>query len=85
MTPWRACLALLVSLSILLPCRVSRADNLGYYEIKTDSKGQIVPWYSDDPATAYDFVVRRIWDFWKNMKNCPNGVWGDRSVVDNML
>ncbi len=74
MTPRRASLALLISLSILLPCRVSEADNLGYYEIKTDSKGQIIPWYSDDPATAYDFVIRHLWDFWKNMKTCPNGV-----------
>jgi len=74
MTLRRGLLVLLIALSILLPSRVSKADNLGYYEIKADSKGHIVPCYSEDPANAYDFVVRRVWDFWKNMKTCPNGV-----------
>ena len=67
-------MALLTGLFLLLPIDLSRADNVGYYEIKTDSKGQIVPWYSEDPAAAYDFVIRRVWDFWKTMKTCPNGV-----------
>jgi hypothetical protein len=70
----RTVLALLIWRFSLLPADLSLADNLGYYEIKTDSKGQIVPWYSDNPAEAYDLVVRRVWDFWKNMKTCPNGV-----------
>ena len=53
---------------------VSLADDLGYHPIKTDSNGRIAPWYSDDPATSYDFVIRRVWEFWRDMKSCPNGV-----------
>ena len=49
-------------------------ERLQYHEIVTDKDGNIVPWYSPDPATAYDFCIRRVWEFWKNMKPCPNGV-----------
>jgi|GEM_PF-491239 len=50
------------------------AEDLGYHRIKTDSNGHIAPWYSDDPATSYDFAIRRVWEFWRDMKTCPNGV-----------
>ncbi len=49
-------------------------EQLGYHEIKTDASGKIVPWYSPDPGEAYDHVIRKVWEFWKNMKSCPNGV-----------
>ena len=50
------------------------AENLVYHEIKTDLPGHIVPWYSPDPGTAYDHCVMLVWNFWKNMQPCPNGV-----------
>jgi Bacterial Ig domain len=49
-------------------------EQLGYHRIKTDSSGKIVPWYSSDPGEAYDHVIHKVWEFWKNMKSCPNGV-----------
>ena len=41
---------------------------LGYHDVRTDSQGKIVAWES------YDLVVRSLWDFWRGMKPCPNGV-----------
>lgn len=49
-------------------------EQLGYHQIKTDSSGKIIPWYSPDPGEAYDRVILKVWEFWKNMKSCPNGV-----------
>jgi hypothetical protein len=67
-----ALLALPVSSWIALG--MARADHLVYHEIRTDDRGEIVPWYSPDPASAYDHNLRIIWNFWKDMKSCPNGV-----------
>ena len=53
---------------------LSRAEKLSYHEVKTDAAGHILPWYGGGPSQAYDHVVRLVWDFWKNMRPCPNGV-----------
>lgn len=45
-----------------------------YHDVKTDASGGIVPWYSGSPSVAYDHDIRLLWDFWKNMRNSPNGV-----------
>ena len=50
------------------------AEQLGYHDIKTDASGKIVPWYGSGPSEAYDHDVRLLFAFWKNMRNCPNGV-----------
>ena len=34
----------------------------------------ILPWSHDDPAQAFDQVVRLVWGFWQRMEKCPNGV-----------
>ncbi|MGE5609628.1 MAG: hypothetical protein ACM359_10270 [Bacillota bacterium] len=52
----------------------ARCEQLIYHEIQTDANGRIVPWYSSDPGKAYDHTIRIVWDFWKNMRDCPNGV-----------
>jgi hypothetical protein len=52
----------------------SPAEKIQYHEVKLDSTGRIVPWYGSGPSQAYDFVVRRVFDFWVNMRNCPNGI-----------
>ncbi len=52
----------------------ARAQTLIYHDIKTDASGKIVPWYGTGPSQAYDHVVRLLFPFWKNMRNCPNGV-----------
>jgi len=50
------------------------SDQLVHHEIKTDANGNIIPWYSPDPGESYNHVILKIWEFWKNMKSCPNGV-----------
>jgi len=47
---------------------------LQYHDIRTDAAGMILPWSHDDPARAYDHVVRLVWGFWPRMEKCPNGV-----------
>ena len=47
---------------------------LQYHDIRTDAAGMILPWSHDDPARAYDHVVRLVWGFWQRMEKCPNGV-----------
>jgi len=47
---------------------------LVFHEIRTDGNGHILPWYSDDPGTSYDHVIRLVWDFWKNMRRDFNGL-----------
>jgi hypothetical protein len=50
------------------------AEDLVNHAIKTDRSGLILPWYSPDPGTAYDHVIRSIWSFWHGMQSCTNGV-----------
>ena len=52
----------------------ARAEKLIYHDIKTGASGKIVPWYGTGPSQAYDHIVRLLFDFWKNMRKCPNGV-----------
>jgi len=47
---------------------------LQYHDIRTDAAGMILPWSHDDPAKAFDHVVRLVWGFWQRMEACPNGV-----------
>src|SRR5947209_7348451 len=66
-------LVLLVSAGFLLQ-GASSPDMVGYHAAKIDSRGHIVPWYGAGPSEAYDHVVRLVWGFWKDMRNCRNGV-----------
>jgi hypothetical protein len=47
---------------------------LQYHDIRTDASGMILPWSHDDPAKAFDQIVRLVWGFWQRMEKCPNGV-----------
>ncbi len=49
------------------------AETFGYHEVQLDQKGRIVSW-AGPPSVAYDKVVRLTWNFWREMKPCPNGV-----------
>ena len=49
-------------------------EQLPYHTIKTDAQGMIVPWHSPNAGESYDFVIRQVWQFWRNMRACPNGV-----------
>ncbi|HVN80257.1 MAG TPA: hypothetical protein VMW38_14775 [Terriglobia bacterium] len=57
-----------------LASAVLGAEKIGYHEVKTDASGRIVPWYGTGPSQAYDHVVRLVFNFWLNMRNCPNDV-----------
>jgi hypothetical protein len=52
----------------------SKADKISYHEVKTDSQGKLMPWYGTGPSQAYDHVIRIVWDFWRDMRPCSNGV-----------
>jgi hypothetical protein len=47
---------------------------LQYHDIRSDAAGMILPWSHDDPAKAFDHVIRLVWAFWRRMETCPNGV-----------
>lgn len=73
-----AALAIIVaaSCSRTLPVRNARptGETLQYHEILVDADGNIVPWFCDDPATAYDDAIDRVWNFWDTMKVDYNGL-----------
>ena len=53
------------------PCE---AQKLSYHDVKLDATRRIAPWYGSGPSEAYDHDVRLLFQFWVNMRNCPNGV-----------
>lgn len=65
---------MLVHLSSPPPALAGFQEVLEYHIIKTDDEGKIVPWFSSNLGEAYDHNIRLVWDFWKNMRTCPNGV-----------
>jgi hypothetical protein len=56
------------------PAPADVPSRLQYHDIRADAAGMILPWSDDDPAEAYDRVVRLVWGFWQRMGKCPNGV-----------
>ena len=65
--------AVALAAGLLLNVRSAEAERLIYHDIKTDQSGKIVPW-SGPPAQAYDHVIRLVWNFWRDMEKCPNGL-----------
>jgi hypothetical protein len=51
-----------------------QGELLIYHNIKTDKAGNIVPWYNDDPAIAYDHDLHTVWNFWFHMRTDMNGL-----------
>ncbi len=49
-------------------------EKLGYHDIRTDARGHIKPWNEDDPGTAFDDVINRVWQFWDTMRTDINGL-----------
>lgn len=63
-----------ILLSICIACVAAPPPAvIGYHQVRVDSGGRIVPWYGSGPAQAYDHVIRLLWQFWRNMRTCPNG------------
>lgn len=69
----RLCPAVLLASLLFAGAPAVRGERLIYHEIRTDEAGRILPW-SGPPSAAYDHVVRLIWDFWRGMEKCDNGV-----------
>ena len=49
------------------------SDSIVYHPVRVDQDGNILPWYSINAGTSYDYVIGRVWDFWKNMEVDSNG------------
>ena len=47
---------------------------LFYHPVKTDSQGDLLPWYDDDLAKSYSHVIDLVWNFWDTMKVDLNGL-----------
>jgi hypothetical protein len=50
------------------------SEKLSYHNIKTDSEGKILPWYSNELGESYDHVINLVWHFWDTMKIDMNGL-----------
>jgi hypothetical protein len=49
------------------------ADTIVYHTVRVDGDGKILPWYSKNLGESYDYVLERVWNFWKNMETDSNG------------
>ena len=52
----------------------TREGHLVFHPVRIDASGKILPWYSDEPGVAYDFVVNAVWTFWDTMRMDMNGL-----------
>lgn len=48
-------------------------DTIVYHRVRVDQNGNILPWYSANPGESYDYVLSRVWNFWKNIETDSNG------------
>jgi len=49
------------------------SDTIVYHPVRIDQYGNILPWNSDNPGNAYSDVMKRVWNFWKNIGTDSNG------------
>ena len=45
-----------------------------FHPVRLDSMGKLIPWYSEDLGTSYDFVINAVWNFWDTMRRDLNGL-----------
>ena len=45
-----------------------------YHRIKTDSQGNIIPWYDENPGKSYNHIIQMVWNFWDTMRRDMNGL-----------
>jgi len=51
------------------------SEKLLYHPIHLNAANQdILPWYSTDSGTSYDFVINQVWNFWYAMRTDKNGL-----------
>ncbi|MFI5152435.1 MAG: hypothetical protein ACHQET_03830 [Chitinophagales bacterium] len=61
-------------ISIFFLLKVNAQEKLVYHNIKTDSKGTIIPWYNEDLPVAFDHMINLVWNFWDTMRTDLNGL-----------
>jgi len=70
--------AMLAMISLFFAARLFLAaqepEIIGYHAVRVDENGDIATWYGSGPSEAYDHDIRLIWNFWRDMRRCPNGV-----------
>ena len=49
-------------------------DTIVYHKVRVDENGNILPWYSTNLGESYDYVLNRVWNFWKNIETDSNGL-----------
>lgn len=52
----------------------AQSENLIYHQIKVDSFGKIIPWFSSVPGIAYSHAIQSVWNFWDTMRIDMNGL-----------
>jgi hypothetical protein len=59
---------------IFILIKANGQEKLVYHNIKTDNKGMMIPWYSEDLPTAFDHMINLVWNFWDTMRTDLNGL-----------
>jgi hypothetical protein len=50
-------------------------EKLLYHQIHLSTADHtILPWYSENLAESYDFVINKVWEFWNNIRIDKNGL-----------
>ncbi len=76
-------LALFVLLKVASPLKAqltainyddTKEGKIVFHDVKTDLKGNIIPWYSSNLGKSFDFLIQSTWNFWDTMKVDLNGL-----------
>lgn len=49
------------------------SDTIVYHPVRINQNGKLLPWYSVNQGESYDFVLKKVWEFWKNIETDSNG------------
>ena len=52
----------------------TREGFIVFHPVRLDSGSKLLPWYSDDIAMSYDYVITAVWNFWDTMRRDLNGL-----------
>lgn len=61
-------------LLLLVAMNAGAQEKLFYHQVKTDKKGNIMPWYSNDAGKSFNHIVQIVWNFWDTMRRDMNGL-----------
>jgi hypothetical protein len=65
---------LCIGASFSSKAQIQTNEKLVYHNIKTDKKGNIVPWYHANPSVAFNHIINTVWNFWDTMRRDYNGL-----------